>query len=145
MIQGNDIVDYARTWIGVKWKHQGRLETGIDCAGLLIRICQNFGMPAVDRMGYSRAPDGSFKRAIEEQTLQGDKNNILHGSIGIFRDTALPCHTGIFTTDQNRIMLIHSDASLSWRRVHEEEFIPGSKLHKRLVSVRLFKDVEYDN
>ena len=28
------VVAEARTWIGVKWRHQGRTREGVDCIGL---------------------------------------------------------------------------------------------------------------
>ena len=34
------VVLEARTWLGVRWQHQGRSRTGIDCAGLVVEVAR---------------------------------------------------------------------------------------------------------
>ncbi|AMO44109.1 NlpC/P60 family cell wall peptidase [Ruegeria phage vB_RpoS-V10] len=146
IITPDDIVTYARTWIGAKWRHQGRghgPDRGIDCAGLLVRTAQNFNLPCEDLQGYRRDPSIQFVRQINTFTI---KHNIpIHGAIGIFNDTVQPCHTGIFAVDPitGRVTVIHAE-SMPKRRVHEQDYsesIPSLK--DRLVSIRLFKGVDY--
>lgn len=141
MVTADQIVQYARSWKGTPWRHQGRNRSGIDCAGLLIVTAQNFELPHADMRGYRRDPGVSFQDHIENHTLPSLKP--VHGAIAIFSDTNQPCHTGIFAIENGRITIIHSEASPA-RRVHEEGYddsIPSLK--SRLISVRLFQDVDY--
>ncbi len=52
------VVAQARTWLGVKWRHQGRDRSGIDCGGLVVRVGQELGLmnSNSDYSGYSRLP-----------------------------------------------------------------------------------------
>ncbi len=61
---GADVVAAARTHLGTRWRHQGRLPgVALDCAGLVIVVARQLGLvPAdFDVNGYSRAPDGSMQ------------------------------------------------------------------------------------
>lgn len=146
MVSPDDIVNYARTWIGATWRHQGRgngPDRGIDCAGLLIVTAQNFDLPYEDMVGYRRDPGIEFLRQIKRHT--DSHPTPIHGAIGIFSDTNQPCHTGIFAVDKDtgRVTLIHSEAFPA-RRCHEEGFADSNPpLKNRLISVRLFKGVDY--
>lgn len=144
MTTANDIVEYARSWIGTRWLHQGRGRNGIDCAGLLIQTAQHFELPHEDMTGYRRAPDRAFLRQVKAQTIPARPRVPIHGAIGIFNDSIMPCHTGIFAVDsEGRVTVIHSE---SWpkRRVHEQGYADSSiSLRDRLVDIRLFKGVAY--
>ena len=52
------IVEWARGWLGVPGRHQGRNRSGIDCGGLVIEVAKELGIAtsAHDRMGYERLP-----------------------------------------------------------------------------------------
>ena len=54
----DQIVDEARSWLGVRWRHQGRNRSGVDCGGLVTVVGQALGiMPAAaDAFGYARLP-----------------------------------------------------------------------------------------
>lgn len=146
MTTANDIVQYARTWRGYKWKHQGRGEgspPAIDCAGLLVVTAHKFDLPYEDLMGYGKNPERQFVKQIEEYTLQGSLNGPLHGAIGIFTDSVMPCHCGIIATDGSETTVIHAECRPR-RSVHEEPFEASyPSLRSRLVDIRLFKDVQY--
>jgi len=144
MTTSNDIVEHARSWIGTRWVHQGRTSKGIDCAGLLICTAQRFDLPNEDLTGYGRQPGKEFLRQIKKFTIPVRPRMPIHGAIGIFNDTIMPCHTGIFAVDcEGRVTVIHSE---SWpkRRVHEQDYAESSlPLRDRLVDIRLFKGVNY--
>ncbi|QJA43163.1 hypothetical protein [Phaeobacter phage MD18] len=143
-VTADDIVAYARTWIGARWRHQGRGETadrGIDCAGLLVKTAEHFDLPHEDMMGYRRDPSRDFVRQIRRFT--DPSKDVLHGAIGIFSDSVQPCHTGIFAVENGRITVIHSEASPRGR-CHEQGFDNSTPSMKdRLVAIRLFKEVDY--
>lgn len=144
MTTPDQIVDYARGWIGTRWLHQGRTRNGVDCAGLLVLTAQNFDLEHGDMIGYGRQPGKAFLRHIKNFTDPVRPRVPLHGAIGIFNDTIMPCHTGIFAVDsEGRVTVIHSE---SWpkRRVHEQDYADSSlSLRDRLVDIRLFKGVAY--
>ncbi len=144
MTTANKIVEYARTWIGTRWLHQGRGRNGIDCAGLLVETAKHFELPHGDMIGYGRAPNREFLRHVKNHTIPVRPRVPIHGAIGIFNDSIMPCHTGIFAVDsEGRVTVIHSE---SWpkRRVHEQGYADSSiSLHDRLVDIRLFKGVAY--
>ena len=141
----DDIVNYARTWIGATWRHQGRgtgSDRGIDCAGLLVRVAQNFDLPYEDIAGYRRDPGKQFVQQINQFSLP--TWTPVHGAIAIFTDRNQPCHTGIFAiSDTGHITIIHSEASPK-RQCHEEGYADSTpSLKSRLASIRLYKGVNY--
>lgn len=51
------IVAEARSWLGTPFMHQGRLKgVAVDCAGLVIGVARELGLPIVDVGGYGRIP-----------------------------------------------------------------------------------------
>lgn len=145
MTTQDDIVRYARTWLGTRWVHQGRSRQGIDCAGLLIKVAEHFELPHEDAQGYRRDPGRQFLRIIRKWSEPVQPKAPLHGAIGIFHDTTMPCHTGIFAVDSKTgvVTVIHSEA-FPKRRVHEQIYSEGNQsLESRLVDIRKFRGVEY--
>jgi cell wall-associated NlpC family hydrolase len=64
------VIDLARTWVGVPFRHQGRSREGIDCVGLAIVVGRELGLlPAdFDATGYARRPtDGRLLEEIAER------------------------------------------------------------------------------
>ncbi|MBL8186597.1 MAG: hypothetical protein JNK38_01245 [Acidobacteria bacterium] len=59
----------CRSFLGVKWQHQGRSEQGIDCVGLLIvpAIRLQILQPNQDVTNYPRQPDGEQLSALLHQ------------------------------------------------------------------------------
>lgn len=145
MITSDDIVNYARTWLGTRWVHQGRSETGIDCAGLLVKVAEHFTLEHEDMQGYRRDPSRAFLQQIKNYSDPVRPRVPLHGAIGIFHDTAMPCHTGIFAVDSvtGLVTVIHSE-SFPKRRVSEQLYSEGNQsLESRLVDIRTFRGVTY--
>lgn len=104
-----EVVAAARAYDGVRWVHQGRSKAGIDCAGLLIRVHLDLGLPVRDMQGYKRTPDGLlFLNNIRSQTVIAPAP--LPGTICVFKETLLPCHVGFFTEKHGVIHILHSFA-----------------------------------
>jgi len=51
------IVEKAREWLGVKFRHQGRNRKGIDCVGLVLAINNEVNGEAREITGYERRPN----------------------------------------------------------------------------------------
>ena len=56
------VIDAARGWLGVPFRHQGRDAHGIDCVGLPIVVCQSLGLigPNFEITHYGRTPTGDL-------------------------------------------------------------------------------------
>jgi hypothetical protein len=63
-----DVVSSARAWKRVRFHHQGRSVSGIDCAGVLIVVARELGIvPSdFDVTSYARSPDGSMRKLCDE-------------------------------------------------------------------------------
>ena len=146
MATPDEVVEYARTWKGTRWIHQGRTASGIDCAGLLIMIVNNFEeVEGGDMLGYRRDPGRRFLRHVKQFTDPVRPLRPVHGAIGVFHDTVMPCHTGLFAVDSKTgtVTVIHSEAYPK-QRVHEQLYSEGSNpLSERLVDIRYFRGVDY--
>jgi hypothetical protein len=133
-----DIINAARSYIGVRWEHQGRTRNGLDCIGLLVCIAKDIGIEPVDFKEYRRVPDGHvFRQKIVEQTDPGERNDIKTGSILLVRQTAYPCHVQFASMGTLRNTVIH--ASLIKRKVVEE---PMEDFLRYVIAVREFPGVE---
>lgn len=53
----------ARTWLGTRFRHQGRVKnSGVDCLGLIIGAASElqFEIATLDERSYSKIPDGKY-------------------------------------------------------------------------------------
>lgn len=129
---GREIIEQvARTFLGVRYMHQGRSRRGLDCSGLVVATAKDAGIPVrYDRTNYPRIPK---MRNFEEELARGldqiELDDIGIGDVGVFWITPkrqLPQHCCIFTSRG----MIH--AHTPSRRVVEHIFAPFWK--ERLVS-----------
>jgi NlpC/P60 family putative phage cell wall peptidase len=94
------IVAAARTWIGTPFEHQGRLKgAGVDCAGLVVGVARELGLPHADVDGYGRNP----RRALLEAELAAQMDPIAlaelrPGDVLLFRIEREPQHLGIVSS-----------------------------------------------
>jgi len=62
------IVKEAREAIGIPFRHQGRSDSGLDCAGLVVRCAERSGLDYFDQDDYPRRPGGSrIEAALDAQ------------------------------------------------------------------------------
>lgn len=117
------IVAQARTWLGTKFHHQGRLKKteahggGCDCIGLVVGVCQELdirgedGLPIWrdDHQDYGRVPDGVlFKAAIDAHALPINTGDIKPADVLLFKFRNYPQHIGIVSNIGNKNLgLIH--------------------------------------
>ncbi|MFN8971556.1 MAG: NlpC/P60 family protein [Alphaproteobacteria bacterium] len=70
MTSASAVIACARSYVGVRFAHQGRArQTGVDCLGLLILVAEEVGLSfdaqaprALDRTDYGAYPDAEFLR-----------------------------------------------------------------------------------
>jgi cell wall-associated NlpC family hydrolase len=121
------IVKQARTWLGTKYHHQGRLKKstncsgGVDCIGLVIgvadelNICDANGclLSKYNRTGYSMYPEGeklAHSIATHLSSVELDKMQV--GDILLFKFWKEPQHVGILSEyPTGGFGLIHCNSS----------------------------------
>lgn len=106
------IVAQARTWLGTKFQHQGRLKKtrrwsgGVDCIGLVVGVIGELGMrdtsgnPLIgyDYTGYSMTPDGvTLKNKLDAHLQQIAVEDLQPGDIPLIRFHRNPQHVGFIT------------------------------------------------
>lgn len=77
MITAQDIVRTARSYLGTRWRHQGRSGQGVDCIGLVLAVAHDLGLSDLQVDGYARQPDPRQLRAglQAHMTLRSDESH----------------------------------------------------------------------
>lgn len=91
------VIDAARSWVGVPFRHQGRDRSGIDCVGLPIVICKDLGvLPAeFDVANYGRLPTGQIIELLQRQCKK--LSEPVPGSLVVIAWDKLAAHVAICT------------------------------------------------
>ena len=108
----SDVVEDARSWIGVRWRHQGRTRHGIDCAGLVIMVAAKHGLQDTNPVNYPRRTNGAqfveyFRAAGMTDVAFADR---LPGDVILVQDKGLPCHCGFLSSKRGVDHYIHGAA-----------------------------------
>lgn len=145
MANRNDIVSAARSYLGVKWRHQGRSrENGIDCAGLTVMVAKDLSLAdseAYNLVDYPRRPDGTFVSHYRKYCVAKSPAKAEDGDILIFNQGAgNTCHVGIRSTYHGRPGLIHSYAGM--RKVVEQTLSSAESTIGKPVFCFEFKNIE---
>lgn len=107
MIPPDAVVDRARTWLGVRFLHQGRSHAGADCLGFIAAVLGELGdgtalehLPA----NYARNPQSLLVDKLTALCLRGP---LVPATLILikFPLTEHPSHAAIFTGES----MIHSD------------------------------------
>jgi len=126
--KANDIVFAAKEFVGVRYRHQGRDKTGLDCAGLIIAVAQLLGLTDKDTSSYSRRPNVTEFTAfmLETNCKQLPYNKLEHGDILRLNTAGWPVHIAVYEVDKNgQEWYIH--AFLSHKKVTRDPLTPGIK------------------
>lgn len=114
MLTREDVVREARSWLGVRWRHQGRSRAGVDCGGLVVMVGRALGLLPVeaDMKGYPVYPDGRTLDDVCRRYLVPKIGEALPGDVPLMRpamSVPWPCHLGIVTElETGELGLIHS-------------------------------------
>lgn len=95
MVPAGAVVAAARGWLGVPFGHQGRSRRGVDCAGLVICVAAELGLPVADYRAYGRLPRGdTLLRVMRDQCTEyaGDP---VPGTVALMRFEREPQHLAI--------------------------------------------------
>jgi probable lipoprotein NlpC len=102
--QAVELISLARSYTGVPYKSGGTTEDGMDCSGLLYKVCQTAGL-SIPRISYQQAEIG------EEIDLE----DVQQGDFVFFstaKSTNRISHVGLVTeVNPQSILFIHSSTS----------------------------------
>lgn len=114
MTPRTQVVEEARKWLGVPWKHQGRSRQGLDCAGLIVVVAQALKLSTFDSSDYGRIPDGiSILQICKDNLVELPKYVPMKaGQILLMKFERHPQHLGIVGdySVPGEVSLIHSYA-----------------------------------
>jgi cell wall-associated NlpC family hydrolase len=120
-ITRKSIVNVARSYLDVPWRHMGRSKTGMDCVGLPYLVALALGIDAQDYPEpYRREPDNAKLTRFLATQLEQRRPPLKIGMVLALRDTVQPCHIGILSSKNGVPHLIH--ASVYKRMVVEEPY-----------------------
>lgn len=111
----NDIINHARSLIGIKYRPQGRDRMGTDCGGLLLMIGQALELTDLIVLGYSQSPDGeTFERLLDLVLVRvADKYDVRPADIIACDYGEGIQHTALVVRkdEPDKVMVIHAKRS----------------------------------
>lgn len=88
------VIDAARSYLNVRFHHQGRTRAGLDCVGLVIRVAHDLGLTTFDVSGYGRYPQADLlRRHLAEQCTPVDV--VQPGDVVLMRFETDPQHVAL--------------------------------------------------
>jgi NlpC/P60 family putative phage cell wall peptidase len=120
------IVATARSWIGTRFHHQGRLKKtgshkgGVDCLGLLVGIADELDLrrtdgtrlASTDETDYAHQPDSKrLKSKLAELLMPIPVGGISAGDILLLRIDDNPQHLAVVSDMADDLGIIHAYAS----------------------------------
>lgn len=116
-----DVIAAARAYLGVRFRHQGRSMTSLDCAGLIVRVAHDLEITDFDYTAYGHEPDGRTLHAILARELdEMAPGDMRIGDVVFMAFQAFPQHLGILGPGGKPFSLIHAYAPA--RKVIEHRF-----------------------
>lgn len=104
------IVNVARTWLGVRWQHQGRSRHGVDCVGLVVEVTRVTHGNTVNPTDYAvQATDESMLHACREHMTEVPLADMAPGHVVLMRFDNQR-HMGILGDYPQGLSLIHAYA-----------------------------------
>ena len=118
------VVEEARSWIGVPYRHQGRTRAhGVDCLGLIVVVSHALGLSDYDTNNYRRDTiHATFLSTFRQEMQPVPIPERSEGDVLIFRQKRFPCHCGILTMKNGVEHFIHAYGR---RKGVFEEALPG--------------------
>ena len=80
-----EIVTQARSWLGVRWLHQGRTEAGLDCIGLVLKVAHALNLTEFDTRDYARfASDETMLELCRSHLVVVQPADLAPGDLAVF-------------------------------------------------------------
>lgn len=129
---GEQFVQAARAYTGVRWRHQGRSSLGVDCIGLVILAAHDLGLTDHDQTDYGRIPDGQkLQQELSKHLIKVDAPQV--GDVLLMRFDQNPQHVAIKTD----LGILHAYAQV--RRVVEHRL--DDVWASRILATYRFKEI----
>ena len=100
MITVEKLIETARSYLGVPYRHQGRTRKGVDCLGLVIACANDLKVPIADSTAYSTKVDTeNLLNGILAHAQQTEKIVVKPGYLALmqFVKEAGATHTALIT------------------------------------------------
>lgn len=111
----------------------------MDCVGLLVLVGRDIGLHIEDTTDYTFNPEvKKFTDVIYSQSVRVPMDPIRIGSIGIFRQSIYPMHTGIIAKHPISGELTVINANLKGKKVIEQ---PMSEWFEEIIQIRDYKGI----
>lgn len=103
------VVEVARSFIDVPWRHQGRTRRGMDCLGLVALSFAAVRPGVQDRSGYGRTPYNGALRAslVEHFGPPVSREELQPGDVVTLAWSGEEHHVAIVTDHPEGLGLIH--------------------------------------
>lgn len=100
--KANDIVAVANGLVGVRYRHQGRSQVGLDCAGFIIVVAKLNDISNFDTTSYSSRPNAEefTREMIRAGCKQLPYGKHKHGDILRLNTAGWPVHIAIYEIDE---------------------------------------------
>jgi len=137
--KANRLVNAANDLVGVRYRHQGRSQAGLDCAGLIIVTGQRCDISNFDTTNYSNRPNAvEFTREmIRAGCTQLPLAKLEHGDLLRLNTEGWPVHIAVYEIDaKGQEWYIH--AYLPHKKVSRDPLTPDVKA--RISSVWRFPE-----
>lgn len=112
MIDRQHIVDTARGWLDIRYRHQGRSkEKGVDCVGLIIGVGEEIGLQLIAPEFYAESPSSNLVlRYADKQLVSIPNKELAIGRVAILWgfDRNEAQHLAIVGEHAGRLTMIHS-------------------------------------
>jgi hypothetical protein len=125
------IVNCARSYVGVRFKHEGRTrEEGLDCFGLIIRVAWDLHLSQFTLTGYGHYPHApSVRKHCAQQMTKKPLVKMQVGDVVLCAYKHWESHLAFVGSNRTRFFLIHSLAEE--RRVVESPLSDDLRSHIR--------------
>lgn len=107
------LIDSARKYLGVPFKHRGRTAAGLDCAGLGWIAYHDLGIDLPDVRAYGREPfKNGLMQGLEAALGAPVNEKPAHGDVVVMRFERDPHHVALIATAPygNYLTMIHADS-----------------------------------
>lgn len=108
------LVDSARKYIGVKFRHAGRSSAGLDCAGLGWLAFSDLGIDLPDVRGYGREPfKNGLMQGLEAALGAPIASDPQPGDVVVMRFDRDPHHIALIANAPygKELTMIHADST----------------------------------
>lgn len=134
------IIEVARSWLAVPYRHQGRTRSGVDCIGFVWAVADELGYTTDIPNNYSSNPSGTeLLKGCDRTLVKTDRMQLSAGDVAILwgYTRGIPQHFAIVGEQGPRLTLIHA-----WSKHHRVvEHSWDAFWLKRLVAIYEFPNL----